>query len=309
MKLQGTNTYLCADNRNTDITMQTYDLVKRSDDYVIYDGDKPLLTAMGKEIAHDNSRLLKHILTDLLIAYPDRKVLSFELMQFQLDILEDGTDPVLENFSGFLDSDPIVRVKTGSGMNRPVDLDDISDSQFGISFWIVSELLSVVNAFFEERLSQEEFAGDQKNPFSVILEKVYKSLSPEARSGVNILASDHGSGIVLPILLVQDKISPAEYVKAVLALCDRNPDIQAMVSVQLEASSLRNYLIAAMQPVVETDSIDALIQQGEGTGIEFKSTLRWDLRQGKTSQQIERACLKSISAFLNSDGDAYYRCS
>ncbi len=36
--------------------------------------------------------------------------------------------------------------------------------------------------------------------------------------------------------------------------------------------------------------------------LEFKSTLRWDLKAGKTNQQIERACLKSISAFLNSNG-------
>jgi predicted HTH transcriptional regulator len=36
--------------------------------------------------------------------------------------------------------------------------------------------------------------------------------------------------------------------------------------------------------------------------IEFKSTLRWDIRAGKTNPAIEHSCLKTISAFLNSSG-------
>ncbi len=38
------------------------------------------------------------------------------------------------------------------------------------------------------------------------------------------------------------------------------------------------------------------------TATEFKSTLRWDIRAGKTNQAIEHAALKTIAAFLNSDG-------
>ena len=43
-----------------------------------------------------------------------------------------------------------------------------------------------------------------------------------------------------------------------------------------------------------------IIREGENDSIEFKSTLRWDIRAGKTNQAIERACLKTIAAFLNS---------
>ncbi len=45
-----------------------------------------------------------------------------------------------------------------------------------------------------------------------------------------------------------------------------------------------------------------LIAQGESDHLEFKSTLRWDLKQNKAHAGIETAWLKSVVAFLNSDG-------
>ena len=45
-----------------------------------------------------------------------------------------------------------------------------------------------------------------------------------------------------------------------------------------------------------------LIAQGEGYDLEFKSTLRWNLRAGKKDPAIEHAALKTVTAFLNSSG-------
>ena len=50
------------------------------------------------------------------------------------------------------------------------------------------------------------------------------------------------------------------------------------------------------------DDLKEIINKGEGYDLEFKSTLRWDLKLGKTSQHVERASLKTIAAFLNSNG-------
>lgn len=46
-------------------------------------------------------------------------------------------------------------------------------------------------------------------------------------------------------------------------------------------------------------SLEELLENGEGQGIEFKSSLRWDYRQNKTSKEIEFAVLKTIAAFMN----------
>jgi DNA-binding response OmpR family regulator len=46
----------------------------------------------------------------------------------------------------------------------------------------------------------------------------------------------------------------------------------------------------------------SVIAAGEGDRVEFKSTLRWNLHIDKADKRIENACLKTIAAFLNSDG-------
>jgi hypothetical protein len=47
-------------------------------------------------------------------------------------------------------------------------------------------------------------------------------------------------------------------------------------------------------------SIDELIEEGEGTAIEFKSTLRRNLHTGENDPRMESAVLKTIVGFLNS---------
>lgn len=48
--------------------------------------------------------------------------------------------------------------------------------------------------------------------------------------------------------------------------------------------------------------INQLIKAGESTSLEFKSTMRANLKTGKNGKEIELAWLKSVVAFMNSDG-------
>ena len=48
--------------------------------------------------------------------------------------------------------------------------------------------------------------------------------------------------------------------------------------------------------------IQSFISSGESERLEFKSTLRWNLKTGRPEKGIEKAWLKSVVAFLNSDG-------
>ncbi|MCB9482297.1 MAG: putative DNA binding domain-containing protein [Desulfobacteraceae bacterium] len=45
-----------------------------------------------------------------------------------------------------------------------------------------------------------------------------------------------------------------------------------------------------------------LISQGESANLEFKSTVRFNLKSGKNGREIEHAWLKNVAAFLNSNG-------
>jgi DNA-binding response OmpR family regulator len=50
------------------------------------------------------------------------------------------------------------------------------------------------------------------------------------------------------------------------------------------------------------EKIQSLISSGESERLEFKSTLRWNLKTGRPEKGIEKAWLKSVVAFLNTDG-------
>ena len=45
-----------------------------------------------------------------------------------------------------------------------------------------------------------------------------------------------------------------------------------------------------------------LIKQGESKTLEFKSTLRWSLREDRKDNRVTHAALKTIAAFLNTEG-------
>jgi len=50
------------------------------------------------------------------------------------------------------------------------------------------------------------------------------------------------------------------------------------------------------------EALAELIAGGESMHVEFKSTMRWNLHSDKPGKEIEKAWLKNVVAFLNSDG-------
>lgn len=51
-----------------------------------------------------------------------------------------------------------------------------------------------------------------------------------------------------------------------------------------------------------SESISELLKKGEHSKLEFKSTLRWDIRKNGVNKDLERGILKTVAAFLNSEG-------
>jgi len=45
-----------------------------------------------------------------------------------------------------------------------------------------------------------------------------------------------------------------------------------------------------------------LVAEGEGSRLEFKQTLRFNLKSGKNGKEIEHASMKTVAAFMNSEG-------
>jgi len=49
-------------------------------------------------------------------------------------------------------------------------------------------------------------------------------------------------------------------------------------------------------------TVDELIANDEDYAVEFKSTARWDVREGQPSKAMEDSVVKTVAAFLNTDG-------
>lgn len=316
------------------LDLSKLDLVKREHDFIIFLEDKPLKTRLGNEFSHPTSRLLKHILTDLYIRKDDSLIRPYYLYEYQKDYLDHKKDTMIQYLYDFLSVDPFVELKTGTTwkdgpkVEQNDIIDQIQPAAINFSFWMFSEILHEINEFFEENIKQYEFSDESIHPFLILLKELYGRITSEQKSSLHFLSLSHRSGLLLPLLLTLGKLTPAEYAKAMIALKVRvksqfvdyipasgNFPYQALIPdlplndnnrlftmFYQDASTVADYLSLLLQPAQVSQNLARLIKTGESEQLEFKSTLRWELKAGRTSQQVERASLKTISAFLNSGG-------
>jgi len=58
----------------------------------------------------------------------------------------------------------------------------------------------------------------------------------------------------------------------------------------------------ATTPISASLNVLDLLNKGEHENLEFKSTFRWDIRQNTVNRTLEKSVMKTIAAFLNSQG-------
>jgi len=70
------------------------------------------------------------------------------------------------------------------------------------------------------------------------------------------------------------------------------------------AKHLNDFLekITATEETVSPVSLEDLIEEGESDELEFKSSLRWDLKQNTVNKKLEEVIMKTVAAFANSHG-------
>jgi hypothetical protein len=73
-----------------------------------------------------------------------------------------------------------------------------------------------------------------------------------------------------------------------------------LVEQSVKDAALEAYREFAPKP--DDQEIRALIAKGESATLEFKSSARWDMKQNKADKLIEGVVVKTVAAFLNSDG-------
>jgi hypothetical protein len=319
------------------IRPESLDLVMRDSDFIIYSDDQPLKTRQGNEFASPNGRLLRHILTDLqLFGIPGNSAISScRLFEFQCDCQESGGDRILRNIDRLAENDHFILLKSGRRKSgRSFAEPEVSGLQGGNEalmntvFWGISSVIMNLNAFIAENIRTIETDEAPGDLLLLLLKQEYLNLSADKKAAFHFLSFMHKAGLCLPLLLVNEHITPAEYAKGLISLqltepeaffsqypedpdlptvmkplTEGNPGIPELVGNYLrDAMVVRDYTGYFASGQGKAEQIRDIIRTGESYSLEFKSTLRWDLKQGKTNPAIERACLKTISAFLNSDG-------
>lgn len=75
-----------------------------------------------------------------------------------------------------------------------------------------------------------------------------------------------------------------------------------VIAVRRYGAEIRQEQAARVDDATFADDVRSLVAGGEGARLEFKSTVRRNLKTGKNSKDIELAWLKGAVAFMNSDG-------
>jgi CheY-like chemotaxis protein len=85
--------------------------------------------------------------------------------------------------------------------------------------------------------------------------------------------------------------------KTVIETADKEDSLNAL----LEQRKLRRFL-TTIRKIGDLQPISQLIKLPESPKLEYKSTLQWDVRQNRKNEDLRFSVLKTIAAFLNSEG-------
>jgi hypothetical protein len=312
------------------------DLGKRDQDYLLYYDDLPLKTSGGHDYNHGSDRLLRLILLEALENQCIRLegvslALFFEL---QKDVIDHGRDLVQKNIDALMEADPFIAMKvSGKGLQNLLANGEekgsvpSADSSLISVFWSVTSLLNPLNEQISRMLGRMEIHDTVDDPILHLIRSAYAERSRAEKAVLQVLCLVHRAGIVLPLLWVMGNINVSEYTRGLVAIRSKGllPQMKEIADAEgtpfagngfrrhdlldVGPEALRNDLSLAADylDVLKTAGqsqrdLRSLVSAGESNTLEFKSTLRWDLRAGKTNPAIERASLKTISAFLNTDG-------
>lgn len=125
------------------------------------------------------------------------------------------------------------------------------------------------------------------------------SMPPEKWGGLWLLEKIKSTGLPAPpVLVVSAEGTQFETIEA-LRLGATDYVLKERIQLEL-VNRIRASVASRDRELIE------LINKGESERIEFKSTLRKNLHSGRPDPNMELACLKTIAAFLNSNGGTLF---
>jgi hypothetical protein len=297
--------------------------------YELLLGDASVRTSIGDHpVRHEAAELLDHMIGEFM-KYPTigliddrieepRFLGSYALFGLQKEFIESGIDNLSENFAFEVLSDPI--------LNRPPGPESIDQlARYGaVTEWLESESLRLVDADFVDlttivlpddywRLSGSIGDEDTEEFHRLVarLHALFRGLEPEGRAGVVFLHNAHEGSLIHGLALMLGKCSVNEYAAGVGAahgVIVTFGDVResdhggAFDELKADATAAVEYVKAYQKGTIAGELKRILAESAEGTDIEFKSTLRRDLKLETNSREVTESVLKTVAAFVNTNG-------
>lgn len=270
-------------------------------------GPELLRTPAGNLVSSTNRELLLHMIHELeeyahlvvddgIIIEP-RPLCAYLLFATQRDFIEAASEIPREAVAHALEHDPILYPAAG-----PEWVGQIR------AWEPISEFVEGVGAKLRPRVS---YSDEELAALVDGISTRWNRLSDAGKSVVANLVTLTEGNVIASVAFAAGECSALAYANAVLAATpmhrlfsivsdDMSPEEQ-------HGGPLKQYkelarVCADYLAFFPSDSVSELVAAGESAVQEFKSTLRWDLRQDKKNEAITQAVLKTIAAFANTEG-------
>lgn len=277
---------------------------------------------------HDAPDLLRHMVAEFT-RFPEISVVAnqivepaflgaYRLFGLQKEYIEPRTDNVSEFFAYELYIDPFLHRIPG-----PEYLDQLA--RYGpVVEWLGANGVGLVDRDYVELQGSEcpdgepiesDYGDDSATgDFYRLVEFLrvkFDGLSPEERACVVYLHNALRGALVHSLALVCGAITPNDFAVGVAAsqfaidtFGDVSTEDHALIS-----DELRGHAGAALEYVrfyragTLAGRLAELLEQGsESFEVEFKSTLRWDIKAGTNNREVTNSVIKTVAAFVNTRG-------
>jgi schlafen family protein len=294
-------------------------IVKKKNLYSVCHENSIVKTYGGAPISSSNRDFLEFLIRDLE-EFPEItlkedciqgkfRLCAYMLFAMQKDFIEAHNKFSKEEFAKLLKTEPIFRA------SGPEKAEQIKSWKAAAS-WLESLKEKYGTQQTDDYFILEKIQELDETAFKKCLDFIaeeFARLSFPERAALISLSSQHFGNLIYPFLLVRGKCGEAEYASAVLATTEAHAGIFGMNDGKYSAEEFHMEFFRRFKNNARTcikylsffdknEELFKIISMGEGKNVEFKSTLRWNIRAKKNDEAMTHSCLKTIAAFLNTDG-------
>ena len=275
--------------------------------YIVSIDGETLKTPEGKSIASPNKQAIIELASE--IDYSDElnveRISLYNMVCTQLDFQDDrGERFSIEEMTLLLLNDPVLRTCAGPEMVEQLKYFHTIENYLE-RFELVYP--SLPQRPFENTNDSYWVTDNLKRLVRHVLDEICDI--SESDRAIFITALHVFDSPMLALLLMRDEITAHEFAVLYLTgLCinskvwshgDREQEIQLKSEISRDVECMTRYRRLFGK---QSSEIESLIQRGESKILEFKSTLRRNLHTNQNDPRIEHAALKTIVAFLNTEG-------